>query len=259
MPRLAALMTSSTVSLTRLAGSRPLRLGHGPVRWGRALRRPIPYDPRRTPGPPPAGRQRPTPRPPPVHGIADIPVVVGEGVSAGGRLPARRNGQGPGGCRLAAWRGWRAGVHDVLRWLEGSVVLARTTLGSCGSRARTSGQGRSRRTLRRWMRMRRMAVTFRMADCRCASGGCSPSPHRGLLPCRYWPPFLDVGSGSLGQAAQRRAMSSRHTARSAVVGDSRAARRAGSRPAIAPIVIAAPIPPAHAVVGMTTAQCLVLA
>jgi len=50
-----------------------------------------------------------------------------------------------------------------------------------------------------------------------------------------------------------------HTVRSASVGDSRAARRAGNKPAIAPIAIAAPIPPAHAAVGMTTAQCLVLA
>jgi hypothetical protein len=45
-----------------------------------------------------------------------------------------------------------------------------------------------------------------------------------------------------------------HTVRSASVGESRAARRAGSKPAIAPIAIAAPMPPAQAVAGMTTAQ-----
>src|SRR5262249_59992290 len=49
------------------------------------------------------------------------------------------------------------------------------------------------------------------------------------------------------------------TVRRASVGDSRAARRAGSRPAIAPVATAAATPPAQAVVGMTMAQCLVLA
>jgi hypothetical protein len=45
-----------------------------------------------------------------------------------------------------------------------------------------------------------------------------------------------------------------HNVRSASVGERRAARKAGSRPAIAPITIAAPIPPTHAWTGMTTAQ-----
>ena len=49
------------------------------------------------------------------------------------------------------------------------------------------------------------------------------------------------------------------TVRRASVGDSRAARRAGSRPAIAPVATAAATPPAQAVVGTTTAQCLALA
>ena len=50
-----------------------------------------------------------------------------------------------------------------------------------------------------------------------------------------------------------------HTVLSASVGESRAARIAGSSPAIAPIRIVATIPPAHASVGITTAQCLVSA
>jgi len=50
-----------------------------------------------------------------------------------------------------------------------------------------------------------------------------------------------------------------HTVISASVGDSRAARIAGSSPAVAPIRIAEAIPPAHASVGITTAQCLVWA
>ena|SRR5215207_9144121 len=45
-----------------------------------------------------------------------------------------------------------------------------------------------------------------------------------------------------------------HAVRSASVGDIRAARRAGSRPAIAPIAIADAMPPAHASSGTTTAQ-----
>jgi hypothetical protein len=48
-----------------------------------------------------------------------------------------------------------------------------------------------------------------------------------------------------------------HTVRSASVGESRAARSAGSRPATAPIRSAAPSPPAQARVGMTIAQPLV--
>jgi len=57
-------------------------------------------------------------------------------------------------------------------------------------------------------------------------------------------------------AADRR----RHqTVRSASVGDRRAARIAGSSPAIAPIAIAAPRPPAQAETGITIAQCLVVA
>jgi hypothetical protein len=43
------------------------------------------------------------------------------------------------------------------------------------------------------------------------------------------------------------------------VGDIRAARRAGSRPAIAPMTSAAASPPVHAKVGMTVVQCLVWA
>jgi hypothetical protein len=43
---------------------------------------------------------------------------------------------------------------------------------------------------------------------------------------------------------------------SASVGDMRAARRAGSNPAKTPMRIAAPIPPAQATAGMTTAQPL---
>ena len=50
-----------------------------------------------------------------------------------------------------------------------------------------------------------------------------------------------------------------HTVRNASVGDMRAARTAGSSPAIAPIRTAAPRPPAHAVVGMAICQCLVAA
>ena len=50
-----------------------------------------------------------------------------------------------------------------------------------------------------------------------------------------------------------------HAVRSASVGESRAARIAGSSPAIVPIAIAAAIPPAHAAVGITIAQCLVWA
>jgi hypothetical protein len=49
------------------------------------------------------------------------------------------------------------------------------------------------------------------------------------------------------------------TVRSASVGDRRAARIAGSSPAIAPIAIAAPRPPAQAETGTTIAQCLVVA
>jgi hypothetical protein len=107
--------------------------------------------------------------------------------------------------------------------------------------------------------MRRMAVTFRMADCQCE---CRVFAFTALWPTalQMLASLLDVGSGSLGpgRSAQGRCHHV-HTVRSAVVGDIRAARRAGSRPAIAPMVIAAPIPPAHPVVGMTTAQCLVLA
>ena len=47
--------------------------------------------------------------------------------------------------------------------------------------------------------------------------------------------------------------------RSASVGDSRAARSAGSRPAMAPMAMAAPMPPPQASGGMTIAQCLALA
>jgi hypothetical protein len=52
-------------------------------------------------------------------------------------------------------------------------------------------------------------------------------------------------------------MTHAHTVLSASVGDRRAARIAGMSPAIAPIRIAAAIPPAHASIGMTTAQRLV--
>jgi enamine deaminase RidA (YjgF/YER057c/UK114 family) len=47
------------------------------------------------------------------------------------------------------------------------------------------------------------------------------------------------------------------TVRSDSVGESRAARTAGSRPAIAPMTMAEAIPPAQATVGMTIAQSLV--
>ena len=47
------------------------------------------------------------------------------------------------------------------------------------------------------------------------------------------------------------------TVRSASVGDRRAARSAGSKPATAPIAIAAASPPAQAETGTTIAQCLV--
>src|SRR4051794_10988766 len=50
-----------------------------------------------------------------------------------------------------------------------------------------------------------------------------------------------------------------HTVLNASVGDRRAARNAGSRPATAPMANAAPSPPAHATVGTVTAQCLVVA
>ncbi len=49
------------------------------------------------------------------------------------------------------------------------------------------------------------------------------------------------------------------TVRNASVGDSRAARSAGSKPAIAPVAIAETIPPAQAVGGMTTVHSFVLA
>jgi hypothetical protein len=67
--------------------------------------------------------------------------------------------------------------------------------------------------------------------------------------------------GSPGPSNARRPLGhiAGHTVRSASVGGRRAARRAGTRPAIAPVAIAAAMPPAHAVVGMTTAQCLALA
>jgi hypothetical protein len=45
------------------------------------------------------------------------------------------------------------------------------------------------------------------------------------------------------------------TMRSASVGDIRAARRAGSRPAIVPMAMAAPMPPAQASAGITMVQC----
>jgi hypothetical protein len=45
-----------------------------------------------------------------------------------------------------------------------------------------------------------------------------------------------------------------YTVRSASVGDMRAARRAGSRPARAPMAMAEPMLPAQARTGMTTAQ-----
>ena len=48
-----------------------------------------------------------------------------------------------------------------------------------------------------------------------------------------------------------------HTVRSASVGDSRAARSAGRRPAMAPMAMEAPNPPAQATAGTTMAQCLV--
>ncbi len=48
----------------------------------------------------------------------------------------------------------------------------------------------------------------------------------------------------------------RQTVRSACVGERRAARMAGSSPARAPMRTAAARPPAQAVVGLTTAQCL---
>ena len=47
-----------------------------------------------------------------------------------------------------------------------------------------------------------------------------------------------------------------HMLHKASVGDMRAARRAGSRPARAPMAMAAPAPPTHASVGMTVAQPL---
>ena len=50
-----------------------------------------------------------------------------------------------------------------------------------------------------------------------------------------------------------------HSVQSASVGDRRAARRAGSRPAAAPMSSAAPRPPAQARGGMTTAQPLLVA
>ena len=46
---------------------------------------------------------------------------------------------------------------------------------------------------------------------------------------------------------------------SASVGDRRAARMAGRIPAIAPMRIAAPMPPPQAAVGITVVQCLVCA
>jgi hypothetical protein len=52
----------------------------------------------------------------------------------------------------------------------------------------------------------------------------------------------------------RRANGLFYTDQSAWVGDMRAARRAGSSPASPPMRTAAPIPPAQAMAGMTTAQ-----
>jgi len=51
----------------------------------------------------------------------------------------------------------------------------------------------------------------------------------------------------------------RYTVQSASVGDMRAARMAGSRPAMAPMSRAAASPPVQARVGMTVVQCLVWA
>ena len=50
-----------------------------------------------------------------------------------------------------------------------------------------------------------------------------------------------------------------HAVLSASVGERRAARIAGRMPAMAPIRIAAPMPPPQASVGMTVVQCLVWA
>jgi ketosteroid isomerase-like protein len=57
----------------------------------------------------------------------------------------------------------------------------------------------------------------------------------------------------------RRLRSCGYSVRRASVGESRAARIAGSSPAMAPIAMAAASPPAHASVGMTVVQCLVWA
>ena len=48
-----------------------------------------------------------------------------------------------------------------------------------------------------------------------------------------------------------------HMLHRAWVGDIRAARRAGHRPATAPMRMAAPMPPPQARAGMTTSSCLV--
>ena len=61
-----------------------------------------------------------------------------------------------------------------------------------------------------------------------------------------------------GSAPTRWSSSESQTVLRASVGDIRAARMAGSSPAIAPITIAAARPPAHAVVGTTTVQCFVV-
>jgi len=75
-------------------------------------------------------------------------------------------------------------------------------------------------------------------------------------------PFLSSllpGSGGSQLLSSRSRSSLRHTLRSASVGESRAARNAGNSPAIAPIAIAAPMPPPQAEAGMTTSQSLAAA
>jgi len=64
-------------------------------------------------------------------------------------------------------------------------------------------------------------------------------------------------SRSLDTASHQCVPSSSQIVRSASVGDMRAALTAGSRPAIAPMPIAAASPPAQALVGTTTLQCFV--
>ena len=72
-------------------------------------------------------------------------------------------------------------------------------------------------------------------------------------------PGIAGPSRAVGLVLARKASTSRQTAHSALVGESPAARMAGSRPAPAPMRTAAAMPPTQAWVGITVVQPLVWA